>query len=187
MPFDFNYAPEQRDIELIPADTVVPVVIKVRGDSADGLKRSKDGRSSGVDMELTVTDGEFAKRKLWTWLTRAGETDGHKQAIEISAQTIRAILESARGVKPDDKGLEAAKARQIENYIDLDGMQFWALIGIEPAKNGYDAKNKLIRVITPDRKEWRKLEQPPPRPASPIGTAVPTKTSKPAWANKGKS
>jgi hypothetical protein len=37
---DFSDAPEQRGMELIPADTIVPVVIKVRGASADGLKRS---------------------------------------------------------------------------------------------------------------------------------------------------
>jgi hypothetical protein len=38
----------------------------------------------------------------------AGTTSGHAEAGEISRNTLRAILESARGIKPDDKSEAAA-------------------------------------------------------------------------------
>jgi hypothetical protein len=183
--FDFNEADQQRAVELIPADSIVPVVIKVRGDSTDGLKRSKDGKSAGVDIEMTVTEGPFTKRKLWTWLTREGDSDGHKQAIAIASGTIRAILECARGVKPDDTSEAAKAARKINSYLDLDGMQVIVRVGVEPAKNGYDAKNKLLAVITPERKEWRQLNQPLPSTAP--STAAAPALSRPAWAGKAVS
>jgi len=189
MSIDLNQAGEQRSMDLIPQDTAVPVIIKVRGDSLDGLKRSKSGTATGLDLELTVTEGPYARRKLFPWLTRSGETEGHVQAVEIANQTLRAILESARGVRPDDKSEAAKAARCIDSYLDLEGMQFWARVGIEPARDGYDAKNKLASVITPDRKGWTQLEQParsaPPSPSASSSVSV-AKIAKPGWADKKK-
>jgi hypothetical protein len=162
MTIDLNEAGGQREFDLIPADTIVTLAIKVRGGGAgpDGaLKRSKGGSSEGLDLELTVCDGPFIKRKLWVLLTLQGETEGHAEAGRIAATALRAIIESARGVRPDDQSETAKQQRRLESYLELDGMRFVGRIGIEPAKNGYDAKNKLASVITPDMKAWRKPDQ----------------------------
>jgi hypothetical protein len=161
MKMDLNNAETQRTREVIPADTVAVIQMNVKpGDTGEGkwLKTSKDGTSAGLDIEFTLVDGEHAKRKFWTRLTLEGQTDGHKDARDISMRTLRAILESARGVKPDDKSDEAKKARMAE-YADFDGLRFVGRVGIEPAKNGYVAKNTLHEVITPDRKGWHPVEQ----------------------------
>jgi hypothetical protein len=160
--FDFNTAETQRTREVIPADTIAVIAMHVRpGDAGTGkwLKTSKDGTSRGLDCEFTVVDGEHTKRKFWQRFTLEGETEGHKDAGDISRRTLRAILESARGIKPDDKSDAAVKARMVADYSEFDGIKFIGRIGVELGKNGYAAKNTLLEVITPDRKTWHAVEQ----------------------------
>jgi hypothetical protein len=188
---DFNDAGPQRFFEVIPANTVVTVQITVRpGNAGDGgwLTRSQNCASEGLDLEYTVVDGRYAKRKIFERLTLHGTTEGHGEAARISQSKIRAILESARGIRPDDKGEAAIEARRITNYGELDGMRFIARLGVEPARNGYAAKNRVAEVLTPERKDWHRVEQPakstastPSTPAKPAST--PAKIERPKWAS----
>ena len=120
--FDFNDAGPQKSFDVIPANTTVSLQMTVRpGGAGDGgwLRRSADGASEGLDCEFVVVDGEFAKRKLWQLFTLHGTTPGHAEAGEISRNTLRAILESARGIKPDDKSEAAAAARKVASWARL--------------------------------------------------------------------
>ena len=76
------------------------------------LRRSKDGRSVGLDCEFTVTDGEHFKRKFWVLFTLEGATVKHAEAGDISRGKLRAILESAHGIRPDDLSEAAFEARR---------------------------------------------------------------------------
>src|SRR5262245_50655059 len=117
--FDFNEAPLQREIDLIPHNTIATLQMTVRpgGAGEDGmLKRSQDGGCEMLDVELTVVDGQFARRKLWERFVLAGTTDGHAKAAEISRGKLRAILESARGIKPDDVSPQARAARTVKAF-----------------------------------------------------------------------
>jgi hypothetical protein len=159
--FDFNTAETQRTREVIPADTLAVLQMNIKpGDEGDGgwLKSSKDGTSRALDCEFTVVEGEHAKRKMWSRLTLEGETDGHEIARDISMRVLRAILESARGIRPEDQS-DAARQARMADYADFDGIRFIGRIGVEPAKNGYAAKNTLHEVITPERRNWRPVEQ----------------------------
>ncbi len=159
---DFNNAEKQKMIgDLIPQGTKVKLSIKVRpGGAGEGgwLKTSKNGDKRMLDLEMTVTQGEFAKRKLWELMTveaQDEDDEGSAQALNISKSRIRAILESARGIKPEDQSPSAEKKRQIEGYGDLDGMEFAATVRIEKDKNGvYPDKNRLGNVLTPDHKDY---------------------------------
>lgn len=162
MAFDFNNAQEQREGGLIDDGTVAVVHLTVRpGNTGEGgwEKRSKAGDSQALDCEFTVVDGKFAKRKFWSLFTVSGTTEGHEKAAAISGSRIRGILESARGIRPDDESDNAKAARRITSYGDLDGLRFVAKIGIEKGKDGYKDKNTLSAAITPDRKDWVKVEQ----------------------------
>ncbi len=193
MSLDFNGAQEQREGGLIPDGTVAVVHLTVRpGNSGEGgwLKRSKGGDSQALDCELTVVDGPFAKRKLWSLFTVEGTTDGHAKAGEISASRLRGILESAKGIRPDDESDAAKAARRVSSWGDFDGLRFTAKIGIEKAKegSGFKDKNSLEVAITPDRKAWVKVEQiqkAVPAVASPslAGAAATAAPGKPAWAS----
>jgi hypothetical protein len=188
--FDFNNAETQRDRSVIPPDTIATLHLNIKpGDTGEGkwLKTAKDGTSQGLDCEFIVIDGEHAKRKFWSRFTIAGETDGQKQAVDISRRTLRAILESARGIKPDDMSESAKAARTVSGWGDLDGIRFIGRIGVQPAQGQYGPKNILLEVITPDRKGWRRVEQQangakPPHQSVAAVPAPAAEIVRPAWA-----
>ena len=169
---DFNTAGTQRDIDVIPDRTIALVQITVRpgGGSDNGwLRRSKNGASEGLDLEFVVVDGQYAKRKFWQLLTLKGETPNHIQAGEISMRTLRAIIESARGIKPSDESEAAKAARVVNGWADFHGLRFWAQIGVRPPEGAYSAKNFLAQVITPEKQCWKPIEQVPVQPIQPNG------------------
>jgi hypothetical protein len=194
MAFDFNNAQEQREGGLIADGTVAVVHMTVRpGNAGDGgwLKRSKNGDSQAMDCEFTVVEGPFAKRKFWSLFTVEGTTEGHAKAAEISASRLRGILESAKGIRPDDESDAAKAARRVNSWGDFDGMRFVAKIGIEKARegSGYKDKNTLDAAVTPDRKAWVKVEQVAKQQnMAPIGVvaqqaATAAAPGKPSWAS----
>lgn len=197
MAYDFNSASEQRSGDLIADGTIAPVHLTIRpGNSGEGgwLKRSKSGDSMALDCEFTVTEGPNAKRKFWSLLTVEGTTEGHQKAADISASRIRAILESAHGIRPDDESEAARAGRRINSWGDLNNLRFVAKIGVEKGKDGYKDKNTLAEVITPDRKQWTRVEQMPRQQSfQPIGNAAQNVAAqaaaaaapapKPAWAS----
>ena len=140
------------------------------------------GANCRLDAEFTVAEGEYAKRKLWSYMVLSGTTDGHERAADITKRRLRAILESAKGIKPEDVS-EASKAARNAEYADFDGLRFMCKLGVEPAKGDYKAKNILAEVITPDRKEWRAIEQQPKTAkAKKSADNAPAPITKPAWA-----
>jgi hypothetical protein len=184
MSIDFNNVPEQQSFEVIPDGTnaVVQLHIREGGVGEDGLlKLSENRQAEMLSCEFTVVEGNHAKRKFFANMVLSGATDGHAQAADISKRQLRAILESARGIKPKDVSEAAIKARHVEGYRDFEGIRFWARIGVEPAKDRYRAKNILLAVITPDMKGWRAIQQV----EQPLMHAGPTDAKaivKPAWA-----
>ncbi|SFJ71942.1 hypothetical protein [Bradyrhizobium sp. Gha] len=161
--FDFNTANgEQRTLNMIPAGTICILQLNIRpgGIGDDGyLTRAQDGNSEGLDCEFVVVEGPHAKRKLYQRLTLHGTTEGHAKAGEISRNTLRWVLESARGVCPDDKSEEAQAKRKITGWGELDGLRFVARLGIQQPQNGYEAKNTIAEIITPERRGWSQPDQ----------------------------
>lgn len=199
MAYDYSAAPEQRDgIELIPSGTTATVQLTIRpGNAGEGglLKRSKDGGCEMLDCEFVVVDGPHAKRKFWENMVIEGTTSGHEQAAKISRGKLRAIIESARGIMPNDVSPEARQARTVE-LSDFNGLRFIAKIGVEkggPKGNSgehYADKNILAGVITPDKKGWQAVAQAA-QPTSPVagGASAPSTPApvvpiaKPSWAS----
>jgi hypothetical protein len=181
---DFNDAGEQRS--LIPAGTIVTLQMSVRpGGAGDGgwLKQSANGASEGLDAEFLIVDNQYAKWKLWQLYTLHGTTPGHDEAGKISRSTLRAILESARGIKPDDTSEAAEAARKASSWGDFNGLRFIARLGVRPPQNGYPAKNIIFEVITPERQQWKKPEQvAQPSNGSAGATVTPPSTTPPANA-----
>jgi hypothetical protein len=180
--FDFNSAGEQRSFDVIPANTTVTLQLKIKpGGAGDGgwLTKAKDGASDNLACECIVVDGEHAKRKIFQRLTLHGTTEGHAEAGQISRNTLRAIIESARGILPNDKSEAASEKRKLPGgWQELDGIRFIARLGVKPPQNGYPAKNVILDVITQERQDWRQLEQLAVSTAAPgAGPASSTPTS----------
>ncbi len=187
--FDFNTAGEQRDV--IPANTVCTLQMTVRPGAAgdDGwLKNAAKGASKGLDCEFTIVDGQYAKRKFWQWMLMEGTTEGHAEMANTNRKTLRAILESALGIRPDDKSEAAVAARKVSSWGDFDQLRFVARLGVSPPRDGYRARNTIEEVITPERQGWVKPEQinvekanrgAPTAAATPPANAI----ARPQWAD----
>jgi len=199
MPYDYTDAPPSRDIELIPHGTIATVILHIRAGNVgeDGsLKRSAKGDCEMLDCEFVVLDGPYTKRKFWTNYILEGTTDGHAKAVEISRGTLRSILDSALGLKPDDTSPQARAARTV-SLKQFEGMSFVGKIGIEKGKPKNDGsgenwpdKNMIAAVSTPEKKDGHPVEQPPPfnrgnaratASAASSGSALPIE--RPGWAS----
>lgn len=163
---NFNDAEEQTSGDIIPKNTLVKVHMKIRpggyDDQAEGwtggiATRSENSGAVYLDCEYTVIGGKYNKRKIWS-LIGLHSPKGPKWK-QMGRSFIRAALESARGVKPDDASENAMKARQISSLSDLDGLEFCAKVDVELAEagSGYDDKNKINNVIPVTHKEYAAL------------------------------
>lgn len=158
--YDLNNADQQMG-DTIPAGTIAPVTMLIRpgGSGEDGqLKQSNSSDAQYLDCEFTVTEGPFARRKFWqNFVISGGKKDdkGRSIAGSISLATLRAALESARNIKPNDFSEAAMQGRRVASWADFNGLTFLVKIGIEKDKTGqYEDKNKVLSVITPDKKQY---------------------------------
>jgi hypothetical protein len=189
--WDFNSAEEQRSGELIPAGTIAPVIMTIRpGQAGDGgwATASKSSDAEYLSCEFVVTKGPYTKRRFWENIVISGgkvNENGESIAANISRSKMRAMLESARNINPSDMSPQACEARRVNGWQDFNGMEFVVKIGIEKGKDGYDDKNKITSVITPDKKAYNTNfdEQQPTAPQQAAsGPAAPTT---PSWASSG--
>jgi len=195
-PYDYTEAPPPRDtMELIPRDTIATLVLHIRsgGVGEDGmLTRTSKGDAEMLVCEFTLADGAYKGRKVFENLLLEGTTDGHAEAAKISRSKLRAILDSALGLKPDDISPQARAARTV-SLKDFEGKTFLGKIGVEKGKPKNDGsgenwpdRNILAAVITPDKKEWHPVEQPPPFNGGGAGAGAPANTAapvaRPGWA-----
>ena len=133
MPYDYTDAPPPRDMELIPHGTIATLVLHIRpgGVGEDGmLTRTQKGDAEMLVCEFTLADGAYKGRKVFENLLLEGTTDGHAEAAKISRSKLRAILDSALGLKPDDISPQARAARTV-SLKRFEGMTFPGKVGVE--------------------------------------------------------
>lgn len=159
MSYDFSDAPQQSSGELIPKGTLVKVYLMIRPGQfgEDGILTQSKSGFQYLSMELTVLSEPYARRKIFQNVGVGGTTEGHEKAAEISRSLLRGILESARKIRSDDESELARKARRINSFKDLMEMEFAIEVGIEKGKDGYDDRNGIKRVVTPDHAQYSKV------------------------------
>jgi len=203
--YDFSDTEPQQATDLIPDGTFAKVAMTIRPGGVDGqteidrglLKRSSTPGSDvlSLDCELTVVEGRNARRKFWQTLTISGGKVDEKGASigwNITKRTLRAMIDSALGLDPDDHGEEAKAKRRLRGLADLRGITFVAKIAVEPSTDPrYPDKNKLDRPVLPNEKEWRAVMKGEEVPASPSrprssggGGQTPAADATPAWADQ---
>jgi hypothetical protein len=205
MTFDMNDAEPQKTGEVIPDGTFAKVTMILRPGGVDGeseidrglLKRSGTEGSDVLmlDAEFTVVEGPHIRRKFWQTLTVSGgklDENGVSIGARITKSQLRAMIDSALGLNPEDMS-EATKAKRIlRGFADLSGITFVAKIRVEADENNaYPAKNRLDYVVLPTASEWRKImdgETVPARPGArrPPATTAPV-AGTPAWGSQAKA
>lgn len=194
---DFNDAEQQQDFDLIPKGTLVPVRMTIKPGGYDNpdqgwvggyATESFETGSIYLAAEFVVTAGEYAKRKIWSNIglhSKKGPAWG-----QMGRSFLRAALNSARNVHPQDHSPQAAAARRIQGFHELDGLEFIARVDIEKDAKGMD-RNVIKFAVEPDHPQYARLKGAPPSPHA-GGTAPrapaqaapqrPPVTGKPSWA-----
>ena len=201
--FDFNTADQQQSFDLIPKGTLARVRMSIKpggfDDAAKGwtggwATQSHDTGAVYLACEAVVMEGPFARRKVW-WniglYSAKGPTWGN-----MGRTFVRAALNSARNVHPQDNGPQAAAARRIQGFHELDGLEFLARVDIEKDGKGQD-RNVVKVAVEPDHPDYAKVMGVPaktsgggtsgaPAQAAPVYRAPaaqrPHVTGKPSWA-----
>ena len=140
------------DYELIPDGTIAKVSMLVRpgGEGEGGWLTEAASKNLYLSCEFVVTEGKYARRKFWQVLVLVGgkkNEKGESMSANISKATLRAIVESAKGVDPKDTSEDAKAKRVLQSFDDLNGLEFTAKIKIEKGTDGYADKNNLGGVI----------------------------------------
>jgi len=212
---DFNDAEAQQSgFNLIPKGALVPVLMTFKAgghyDASQGWTDGYPTQSSKTGAvylaaEFVITGGEYAKRKMWSNIglySPKGPT-----WTQMGRTFVRAALNSARGVLPQDNSPQAVAARRIQGFVDLDGLEFVVRVDIEKDDRGED-RNVVKMAIEPDHPEYARImgvpsklkatAPAPSNPATPAPAATPGQTNataaapapqraapvsgKPAWA-----
>ncbi|APR98646.1 hypothetical protein [Wolbachia endosymbiont of Folsomia candida] len=148
---DFNTAKPQSG--LIPKGTIVKVKIAIKpGGYENWFTRSLSTGSIYLNAEFTVTEGPYAKRKIFQIIgVKSGKAEGGEDSWgEAGRSMIRSILESARNISSSDTSEQANAARKLNSIADLNGLEFTAKVGIE-ADSRYGNRNRIAMVITPEK------------------------------------
>ena len=160
---NFNDAEDQQSFDLIPKGTLLKVRLTIKPGGYDDINQGWTGGlatqssttgSVYLQAEFVVMEGQFAKRKLWTNIglfSPKGPTWGN-----MGRTLIKGILNSARGILPNDNSPQAQQARCVNGFADLAGLEFIGQVGWEKDQYG-DDKAIIKTIITPDHKEYAKL------------------------------
>ena len=151
------------EFQLIPNNTIARAVLTLQGGDTqipefgqgNFFKSSSTGkRSKWLPLEFTIVGGTHNSRKVWHRLFVDGDKMSERNvpiAKEIGLKTMRLIIESSRGIKPDDNSPEAQQGRQLNTIEQLNGMELCIKIGIEEGTNGYEDRNRMIAPLTPNQ------------------------------------
>jgi len=195
---DFNDAEDQNQFEVIPAGTLLKVrmTLKPGGHNEPSMgwndgyaTQNADTGAVYLNAEFVGLEGPFARRKLWT-LIGLHSPKGPAWA-GMGRSMVRGILQSARGIRTDDRSPRAQQARQIQSFSELDGIEFVARVAVERDQYG-DEKNVIKQAVTPEHKDYARLmgiapqtqqaQSQPQAPGQQQGEQPPFPSEPPSWA-----
>nr|WP_253307806.1 hypothetical protein [Rickettsia endosymbiont of Ceutorhynchus assimilis] len=162
--YDFNTATNQANFDLIPKGTIAKVNLRIKH---GGYNDAESGWTGGyatkndisgaiyLDCEFTILSGEYAKRRVWSMIGLYSEKNNNSWG-DIGRGFIRSILNSAKGFSNKDDSTAAQEARKINDFSELDGLEFVAKIDIETDQLSNE-KNVIKVAIDPSHKDYAKF------------------------------
>jgi hypothetical protein len=196
---DFNDAEQQQSFDLIPKGTVAPVRMTIKPGGHDDASQGWTGGyatqsfetgSIFLACEFVILDGEYARRKMWS---NVGLHSSKGPAWGNMGRTfIRAVLNSARNIQPQDNSPQASAARRIQGFNELDGIEFVARIDVEKDGRG-ELRNVVKIAVEPDQADYPRASAPaaqrsaatyqaPPASSAPAQAGRAPVSGKPSWA-----
>ena len=161
---NFNDADTQSSYDVIPAKTLAKVRMTLKPGGVDNVHlgwtggyatRNLETGSAYLSAEFVILEGPFAKRKVWSLIGLHSEKG--PDWANMGRAFVRAVLNSARGIHPQDQSPQAQQARCIHGFADLDGIEFVARIDVEKDQRSGEDRNVIRTVIEPSHKEYAPL------------------------------
>jgi hypothetical protein len=165
--FDLNDAERPREVTIAPPGLYwLSVEVRPGAVGDDHLLPAKNNFTWHLSLKCTVKGGEYAGAVAFDYITLkfdpAGSGDPDlcppplPQQAENYKTAVRALLESAFAIDPNDDSEEANAKRCVKDndFLNLNGLVFFARVDIRKGSNGYKDSNTVDYVITPDMPEW---------------------------------
>jgi len=187
---DFNDAEDQGSFDIIPDKTIAKVCLHITpggydyeslGWTGGFATRNPETDAVYLKCDFTVMEGPFAKQKVFSLIGLHSEKGVNWH--NMGRAFIKGILNSARGINPEDKSPQAVEGRRLKNsFRDLEGIVFWGLIEVEePNGENKKRRNVLQKAITPDHKDYPGVPAPSISVAPLVVSPAPTGAPPPSW------
>jgi hypothetical protein len=208
--FDQNSgASGSNQTQLIPHGTLAFAVIKVTG-----VKKSKRTGGEYANLELTISDGEYARRKVWTVIMNPQDpanvddvkrAEGKPDGAKMGLVALTRIFEAAGVFTNDPRSYQKFNgATFVEILQHIEGLTAGIKVKVAKGNDGYDDKNEVAEFLSPSpasgsTQNWNKLVggataqdarksafiNPTPAPIqAPAQAPKPSASSTPPWLRK---
>jgi len=160
--FNLSTAEKQQDNLLIPDGKIAKVRLGIklgyhnditRGWTDNLATKSSTTGAVYLNANFEVLYGGYKGTKVWTLIGLHSEKGPRWE--EMGCSFMRALVESARNIQPDDDTPEALAKREISNS-DLIGLEFLAEIKVTKNHKGED-KNEISKIITPEYPQYLEI------------------------------
>lgn len=131
---------------LIPHGTLAFAVVK-----PTGIKSSKNTGGTYANLELTISEGPYAKRKVWTIVMNPQDANNSEAGKKMGLAGMCRMFEAAGVFNP----LDASSYARFEGvpFADviaaLDGLTVAIKIKVSKSSQGYDDKNEVADFLSP--------------------------------------
>jgi len=175
MAINLNEADNQDRALMPPGPCWVKARLRNGGFGADKLLRlAKNQFSLMLDFELTVIDdGEWRGKKIFDLVTCDLAEYDHSDPLElppplvepqltnlqssvrIGRSKLKAMVNSAYGLMPNDDSDQAQARRTIESYTVFNGLCFMVQVEVQPARDRFKERNVVDFIIEPGDPAYR--------------------------------
>jgi hypothetical protein len=136
--------------ELIPDGTLAWAILTVRPyNDREILTPSKSSDGAYLDVELTILEGTYARRKVWDKIG----LEGSDKWVARGMSSVRHILEVGRQMtdfSPSNPGYQCPTG-----LMELNELQCAVKIGVETGKGGYRTRTSSGSSCLPTRPATR--------------------------------
>jgi hypothetical protein len=198
MAINLNDADNQSKGVAPPGTYWVKARVKRGGAGEDGLLRlAKNLYLLMLELELTIIDDdEWRGQKIIDYVSCdiqqydpsdidtppifENQKANLQTAVRIGRSKLKAILNSAFGLMPNDDSDETREKRTLESYAAFDGLCFMIQAEVRPAEGKFRERNVVDFIIEPGDPAYRPRgtavaarPKPGPKPNSKSGGPVP--------------
>ena len=149
----------ESSFQLIPHGTLASAVLTVKG-----VKRSKNTNGEYGSIELTISEGDFTGRKVWSVIMNPLDEINSEGARKMGITNLTRMFEAAGlfqiGNTESYKKYNGADFTEMLTL--LDGQTIGIRIKVAKGKDGYEDKNEVADYLTPNPESngypgWQKL------------------------------